>query len=178
MTAYRLDTENVTVIAYRSRKEAGCMGNNLPIVDSEEAILDASITTNDIRSIFNKLTNENVKKFSTRKAGARRLWEALRAIKPAEAPKAQEAKKNEPAPKEQGTKGRKPGGGKFAGKVIVPRKETNPRRAGTIGFRSFEIIKGRIEGVPFEEYIKKGGRAKDLQWDIDHKWAEVRDEKI
>jgi|SRR5687768_6660029 len=184
MTAYRLDTENVTVIAYRSRKEAGCMGNNLPIVDSEEAILNASIPTNDIRAIFNKLTNENVKKFSTRGAAARRLWEALRAIQPAEAPEPQEAKKNERAPKEPGktapqeepgTRGRKPGSGKFAGKVIVPRKETNPRRAGTFGFKSFEIIKGRIEGVPFEEYIKSGGRPKDLQWDIDHKWAEVRD---
>ncbi len=53
-------------------------------------------------------------------------------------------------------------------------KETNPRRAGTIGFASFEIIRGKPEGVPYADYVAAGGRPQDLHWDIDRKWAEVK----
>jgi hypothetical protein len=181
MIAYRLDTENQQVFAYRTRREAGSKGNNLPIVDSAEAIAaHDSLSTNDIRAIFNKLTNANVKKFATRSTAARRLWDALRAIEPNEAPEVPKTVENERTTKEAGqapvsTKGRKPGSGKFEGKFIFPLKETNPRRAGTFGFKSFEIIKGRIEGVPYAEYLERGGRAKDLQWDIDKKFAEVKE---
>jgi hypothetical protein len=181
MIAYRLDTENQQVFAYRTRREAGSKGNNLPIVDSAEAIAaHDSLSTNDIRAIFNRITNANVKKFATRSTAARRLWEALRAIEPNEAPEVPEAVETERTPKEAGqapvsAKGRKPGSGKYAGKLIVPLKEVNPRRAGTSGFKSYEIIKGRIEGVPFEEYIKAGGVTRDLEWDMAHNWSMVKD---
>ena len=29
--------------------------------------------------------------------------------------------------------------------------------------------------MPYELYIKQGGRLQDLKWDIDHGWAEVKD---
>lgn len=70
--------------------------------------------------------------------------------------------------------GRPAGTGKFAGKTIYPKCRNNPRRVGSKGWHSYEIILGRTDGVPYEEYVAKGGRARDLQWDIDRKWAEVR----
>jgi hypothetical protein len=58
-----------------------------------------------------------------------------------------------------------------AGKVISKLVKTNPRREGTHGWNSFNIIK---TGMTYEEYIDLGGRANDLQWDIDHKWVELK----
>lgn len=88
--------------------------------------------------------------------------------------------KVEKAPKAEGEKrGRKAGvSSKFSGKVIFPLSDANPRRVGSHGFNSYEIIRGKkADGVKFDKYIEKGGRAKDLQWDIDAGFAEVRDAK-
>lgn len=40
--------------------------------------------------------------------------------------------------------------------------ETNPRRKNSIGYKSWELIK---DGMSIEEYVKAGGRTKDLLWD-------------
>lgn len=75
-----------------------------------------------------------------------------------------------PAPK----RGRKPGTGQFAGKTVFAKKQVNPRRAGTKGWHSYNIFLGKPEGVPYADYIAAGGRAVDLDWDIKHKFAEVK----
>jgi hypothetical protein len=79
------------------------------------------------------------------------------------------------APTEEPAKrGRKNGTGEFAGKRIYALKQVNPRRIGTSGFNSYEIIRGKTEGVTYDEYIAAGGVPRDLRWDIDHKWTEVK----
>lgn len=75
---------------------------------------------------------------------------------------------------EKGKRGRKPGTGQFAGKTVFAKKQVNPRRAGTKGWHSYNIFLGKPEGVPYADYIAAGGRAVDLDWDIKHKFAEVK----
>ena len=58
-----------------------------------------------------------------------------------------------------------------AGKIITKLVKTNPRREGTHGYNSFNLIKN---GMTYEEYIDLGGRANDLQWDLDHNWVELK----
>lgn len=74
------------------------------------------------------------------------------------------AKKDAPAPRQS----------KYAGKTIkmsktvIDNKKENPRRAGTFGFKSMQIIiDAGARGLKFETFIEKGGRAKDLTWDIE-----------
>lgn len=43
----------------------------------------------------------------------------------------------------------------------------NPRRAGSHGYRSLQIIIDH-PGITTEEYIAKGGRLNDLRWDLAH----------
>lgn len=53
-------------------------------------------------------------------------------------------------------------------------KSANPRREGSHGFNSFEIIpvKGRIS---YEDYMAKGGRTNDLAYDIAHEFVTIHD---
>lgn len=45
--------------------------------------------------------------------------------------------------------------------------ERNPRREGTNGYRSLQIIIDN-PGILAEDYFAQGGRTNDLQWDIAH----------
>lgn len=52
----------------------------------------------------------------------------------------------------------------------------NPRRAGSHGFRSLQIIIDAGDfGIKTEDYVKAGGRMNDLHWDVDHGNVEVRE---
>jgi len=62
---------------------------------------------------------------------------------------------------------------RFSGKVLRVTVKDNPRRPGTHGYRSFEILRAHPEGMIYEDYIAAGGRTNDLQWDIDRNWATV-----
>ena len=59
----------------------------------------------------------------------------------------------------------------FAGKRIFKLRKANPRREGTHGYRSWELL---YDGMTYEEYLKAGGRRNDLQWDLDRNRVEVK----
>jgi hypothetical protein len=90
------------------------------------------------------------------------------------------AKKKATAAK--GGEAKKPGNGvrgkksAYEGKKLYPVadacKDGNPRRAGSAGHKSMEIII-KNPGITYEEFIKKGGRAKDVLWDVAKKNARV-----
>lgn len=48
----------------------------------------------------------------------------------------------------------------------------NPRKQGTHGYRSFQVL---LEGgeMTIAEYLRRGGRRNDLAWDVQHGWAEL-----
>jgi hypothetical protein len=49
---------------------------------------------------------------------------------------------------------------------IVSKVEGNPRRKGSHGFKSFQIIASARKPVSVETFVEKGGRLRDLHWDI------------
>ncbi len=67
--------------------------------------------------------------------------------------------------------------GAFTGKVINALVTENPRRENTkevCGYASFNLLLNHGVDMPYELYIKQGGRAEDLKWDISKGWAEVK----
>ena len=58
-----------------------------------------------------------------------------------------------------------------AGKKIYLKVEGNPRRVGTIGYKSFSLLRN---GMTLEEYLAAGGRNVDLRWELSKKTVELR----
>jgi hypothetical protein len=49
--------------------------------------------------------------------------------------------------------------------VIIKDVKRNPRQEGTWGFQSFSLIRS---GMTVDKFLAKGGRRKDLRWDLAH----------
>ena len=87
---------------------------------------------------------------------------------------AEKAKKKKAAAKP--AKGKR--SSKFADKVIKNKSAENPRREGTHGHRSMEIImKAGKKGITYAAYIEAGGRNNDLNWDVEKDNVELVDTK-
>jgi deoxyribonuclease (pyrimidine dimer) len=77
------------------------------------------------------------------------------------------------APKAESTQPKARRVSAYSGKSLHPAKfaddgsAVNPRREGSHGFNSMQIIISN-PGISFEEYISSGGRLNDLAWDIEH----------
>lgn len=55
------------------------------------------------------------------------------------------------------------GSGEFAGKVLIPLVDENPRREGSAGYDNWKLIK---KGMTFEQYVEKGGEVGKLRTEI------------
>mgnify|MGYP005829755713 CR=1 FL=1 len=53
---------------------------------------------------------------------------------------------------------------------IVKTVDENPRRKNTFGYKSFQKIKN---GMTVEQFIEKGGRLRDLHWDINKGYVKL-----
>lgn len=62
--------------------------------------------------------------------------------------------------------------GKYAGMALTATVEENPRREGSNGHKSFQLLL-KNPGITYEKFIELGGRATDLAWDIEHKNAKA-----
>lgn len=62
---------------------------------------------------------------------------------------------------------------KFSRKTLRALSSTNPRREGTKGHRSYQLILKAGGEMPYSIYKLQGGRPNDLQWDLDHGHVEL-----
>lgn len=53
---------------------------------------------------------------------------------------------------------------------IVKKVDDNPRRKGTLGHKSFAKIAPKMT---VEQFKQKGGRLKDLRWDLEHDYLKL-----
>lgn len=51
----------------------------------------------------------------------------------------------------------------------------NPRREGTNGYKSFELVRN---GMTYRQYVEAGGRNNDLRWDVDKGYIVLSPEAI
>jgi hypothetical protein len=87
------------------------------------------------------------------------------------------AKANGKAPPAKTAKAKAPGiprTSKFAGKQIICLRKDNPRREGTCGWKSYNILLKNKGKMSYDAYKAAGGRNNDLQWDLDHNFVSVK----
>jgi hypothetical protein len=156
----------------------------------------ANVPTQTMVLLYNTIRPEKpIKKFADRETAERRMKGVLEVLaKPGEAPsqevlEQQAGTDNTNEPQEgddMATKsGRKRAAKKttttttgertgrpsgFAGKVIRKVATENPRREGTHGYSSWELIKN---GMTYEKYIAAGGRRQDLAWDLERGYVKL-----
>jgi len=185
---YTLNPKSLVVKAYESDKVARSMGNGVAFFkNADELLADRNVTGPLLVSAYNELTDKPVKKFSDNKTGAKRFMDAIADIHVTTTPFDGGTKVKSP-PQIDALPGMTPLGIKpkkvskprssFAGKVINVLVTANPRKENkkeVCGYASFQLLLNHGVDMPYELYIKQGGRLQDLKWDIDHGWAEVKD---
>ena len=121
---------------------------------------------------YNELTGKSIKKFASKDKGVEMVVKVIKSntTKAAELGliKVKVAGKVTTSSTEQKMYGRK---SEFTGKRLYRNMDVNPRRPGTLGHRSFDLI---VDGMTYEEYLMAGGRNNDLHWDIERKWVIVK----
>jgi len=191
---FALNIKSLVVKAYATPKLAQSQGNGAILFTSaEELLADRNITGKILVDAFNEVTDKPVKKFSDNKTAARRYMSAIAdlhvtyaslkkptpqvAALPGMTPLGITPAKDDVdlvvIPSDKPTKARSA----FAGKVINVLVTENPRRENTkevCGYASFNLLLNHGVDMPYELYIKQGGRAEDLKWDISKGWAEVK----
>ena len=185
---YTLNTKSLVVKAYESEKVARSMGNGVTFFKTADELLACrNITGTILVDAYNELTDKPVKKFSDNKTGAKRFMDVIADIHVTTTPFDGGTKVKSP-PQIDALPGMTPLGiapkkvakprGSFAGKVINVLVTANPRKENkkeVCGYASFQLLLNHGVDMPYELYIKQGGRLQDLKWDIDHGWAEVKD---
>jgi len=185
---YTLDPKSLVVKGYESDKVARSMGNGVAFFkNADELLADRNVTGPLLVNAYNEIADKPVKKFSDNKTAAKRFMDAIADIHVTTTPFDGETKVKSP-PQIDALPGMTPLGiapkkvakprGSFAGKVINVLVTANPRKENTkevCGYASFQLLLNHGVDMPYELYIKQGGRLQDLKWDIDHGWAEVKD---
>jgi hypothetical protein len=164
---YRVDMNTLAVLAFAS------------LAAAEDSAGGANVAYIAIVQMYNAVRPEKpITKFSDRATANKRGWQLLEYLadtnpnkeeimtakkKTAKVPKAPKA------PKEKAEKRGRPG--KYIGKTIHKLVDKNPRKEGTSGHKSWSVLR---DGMTFEKYVEAGGVRRDLEWDIDRKWVELK----
>jgi hypothetical protein len=131
------------------------------ILDSVDDLANKLTGSKILIELYNKRTGEQVKKFSSRGNGLNRLWKAITDASIVSVARETKAVK---------VKAEGPRTGRLTGKKLKKLKETNPRRAGTFGWHSWNKYES---GTLYEDAVKKGARPVDINWDLKHGYVEA-----
>lgn len=131
----------------------------------------SSSTTAELVKFYNDNSGSKaIVKFSDRATAERRVAELIKAHNELAGPTSKETKTKKmteapiapsaPKTKKSNARGRT---SSLAGKTLVKLSAENPRREGTNGWKSWNLIS---EGMTYEQFIAAGGRRVDLAWDL------------
>jgi hypothetical protein len=180
----RVESFGKATVADARRAE---IGEGAWCVSSQTALKDVPTTL--LIVLYNIAASEpeshakTITKFSDRAVAEKRTWPVIEYLAkpgtPPAAPIASSSEEGDMATKGKKTKKTRANGpegqrgriSKYAGKKLYKLVKDNPRRKGTHGFKAFDLI---TSGMLYETYIEAGGEPKHLQWDIDHKFVEVK----
>jgi hypothetical protein len=127
-----------------------------------------SASTADLVKFYNENSgSKHILKFRDRATAEQRVAELIKAHNELAGPTSKESgiKKMTEAPTKPKTEKSNSRGrtSSFAGKTIVKIAAENPRREGTNGWKSWNLIK---DGMTYEQFVAAGGRRVDLAWDL------------
>lgn len=132
---------------------------------------DTNKTTATQTSASGQKVDANGQSDATRAAAA--AGNQSTAPAPAAANKGAKAKADKPEGEGRGRKSQ------YSGMILKTDVTANPRREGTHGHKSFGIILAAGKnGITYEDYISKGGRLNDLNWDINKDYVTAEKPKV
>lgn len=154
------------IFAFPTKRDAINNGNGLIIAHEPADIAKSRVPLDILVQFYNTHTATPIKSFRDRKTAAERLM-ALAEAKAKIVPSAEKEKEMKTETKKKGRTS------VFSGKVIrlAPEIKQNPRREGTNGYKSMQIVMAAKNGLTYEEYIRQGGRRVDLAWDLAHNYV-------
>lgn len=160
--------------AYSSRTQALSHGNGATLVSDSDDLMNAQVTAAQMVQLYNQYNPDNkVVKFTDRPTAVKRIMSLAEAkadfVQPEKTQP--ELKKVEPVSntieKLKSEKTEKAArSSSLSGKKLTAATKENPRREGTHGHKSMEIIL-KNPGLTYEKFIELGGRANDLRWDLE-----------
>lgn len=161
-------TKNL-VRAFADIQSAQAEGNgHIPFATAEE-LSKTSLTLDQITAMHNSLLPEGTAPatFADRTAAVNAAFPLANKVgtKAATAPTAERKPKAPKAEGEAKPKGRAPGTGTYNGHKLRAVGKENPRREGSHGAASFQIVLDN-PGITYEDFIAKGGRPQNLRKDI------------
>ena len=194
MNYYVLNLKTFKTVVASSKSEAENLGNGSIIFSSaEELARDPNTTGQVLCRAFNEMSPVQVDRFADKVSGSKRLFKMAESSSPknefyghkfgnsveektaASVDEMELYREKTPKDTSSVEKSTSPKGGKFAGKIITCLVDENPRTKKTgHGFNSMQILiedkklSGPAAIMQFEDYIAKGGRSRDLQWDLDN----------
>jgi len=175
--------EGGKIYEFKSRKHAASHGNGLLVATTAEEIVASSVTSQQMATLYNRFFDKQpVKGYPSKQAAARSMiaLAQAKAVKVTEPDKVEsmsevEVKAEKPKKAKAEGNGRRGRNSMFDGRrfKVKAGTETNPRREGTKGHKSFAVLLASPDGVKYEDYLAAGGRRVDLAWDLVHGNVEV-----
>jgi len=166
-------SQSLAAKTFTDRRSANSTGNGFNLVETTEDLAGINLPSGELVKLHNLYAKKPVNKFSDKATAVKRTFGVLSDLPTSNKLVTDEMELyREKVPATETKKVSKPRGA-FAGKWIKLLVSDNPRKEGSHGHNSFNVIVKHGADMPYEEYIRQGGRLVDLNWDIDRKWAEV-----
>ena len=179
MTVYAININSLQCRPFATEREMNSCGNIWhgfrSAEDLESKMVGLGLTIDKMVTIYNKVSEKEVKKFSDKKTAAKRVFNAI-ADQVVTIDEVSENLKGTPEgdlisavakianPRNT-----------FEGKWIKVLEEKNLRKSSGRGYSSYEVLLKHGADMPYELYIENGGRKEDLSWDIKKGWVELTD---
>ena len=166
-------SQSLAAKTFTDRRSANNTGNGFNLVETTEDLAGINLPSGELVKLHNLYAKKPVNKFSDKATAVKRTFGVLSDLPTSNKLMTDEMELyREKVPATETKKVSKPRGA-FAGKCIKLLVSDNPRKAGSHCHNSVNVIVKHGADMPYEEYIRQGGRLNDLKWDIDRKWAEV-----
>ena len=165
--------QSLAAKTFTDRRSANSTGNGFNLVENTEDLAGINLPSGELVKLHNLYAKNPVNKFSDKATAVKRTFGVLSDLPTSNKLMTDEMELyREKVPATETKKVSKPRGA-FAGKWIKLLVSDNPRKEGSHGHNSFNVIVKHGADMLYEEYIRQGGRLVDLKWDIDRKWVEV-----
>jgi hypothetical protein len=167
-TAFLINLAGATVQIFDSPADAKTRLDEGSVLVTKVAEME-NVPSATLTALYNKAAlaggGKEIKKFADRESGNKRTFDALELIATKGTPGEKVANVKTPRkPRAEGeSSGRRGRTSSFAGGTLTKQQKENPRREGTHGYNSYALIR---DGMKYETFIEKGGRLKDLAWDV------------
>ena len=174
MRTYGFDITKAMVNVFLDEGTATNSGNGNTLFSDEATLLESPLTQAQLTDLCNIAAGGEAQTFGSRAEAGVAAWAAVNATygeaEAATGPGAGTKERKAKAPKAEGDSkpGRKAGSGSFAGMKLKSAVKENPRREGSHGHGSFQIVLEN-PGLTYEDFIAKGGRVQNLRKDVELK---------